>query len=391
LHSIFNQSKQSGAMRRFLFRLYLSGLLYIGIKITIITPHTQVLFMPKPPIKILILTANPSNTERLRLDQEVREIESELLRSQNRDSFDLISKWAIRVDDLSRVMLDYNPQIIHFSGHGGGEEGLVLEDDDGKFQLVQTEPLAKLFKLNRNMVKCVILNACYSKVQAVAIHQHIDCVIGMNKAIGDKAAIQFSSKFYQALAAGRSFQDAYDFACTVLDLSGSTESATPTLLNRNEAENPLEIAPPIPETQPVKPDPPLKPQNQQSQSIGNISISGSNNPFAVIQSGGDVTLSQKISQTSGGNRLDDLEAALNLLVKLKQDVATTEALSTFVRKDTESKINMLQEALQQPQPDRSFVNEVLEALKQALNGVLTFAEPVTQVATLVAKAWARMS
>jgi hypothetical protein len=163
------------------------------------------------------------------------------------------------------------------------------------------------------------------------------------------------------------------------------------LLNRNEAENPLEIAPPIPETQPVKPDPPLKPQNQQSQSIGNISISGSNNPFAVIQSGGDVTLSQKISQTSGGNRLDDLEAALNLLVKLKQDVATTEALSTFVRKDTESKINMLQEALQQPQPDRSFVNEVLEALKQALNGVLTFAEPVTQVATLVAKAWARMS
>jgi hypothetical protein len=378
-------------MRRFLFRLYLSGLLYIGIKITIITPHTQVLFMPKPPIKILILTANPSNTERLRLDQEVREIESELLRSQNRDSFDLISKWAIRVDDLSRVMLDYNPQIIHFSGHGGGEEGLVLEDDDGKFQLVQTEPLAKLFKLNRNMVKCVILNACYSKVQAVAIHQHIDCVIGMNKAIGDKAAIQFSSKFYQALAAGRSFQDAYDFACTVLDLSGSTESATPTLLNRNEAENPLEIAPPIPETQPVKPDPPLKPQNQQSQSIGNISISGSNNPFAVIQSGGDVTLSQKISQTSGGNRLDDLEAALNLLVKLKQDVATTEALSTFVRKDTESKINMLQEALQQPQPDRSFVNEVLEALKQALNGVLTFAEPVTQVATLVAKAWARMS
>lgn len=347
--------------------------------------------MPKPPIKILILTANPSNTERLRLDQEVREIEAELLRSQNRDSFDLISKWAIRVDDLSRAMLDYNPQIIHFSGHGGGDEGLVLEDDDGKFQLVQTEPLAKLFKLTRNTVKCVILNACYSQVQAVAIHQHIDCVIGMNKAIGDKAAIQFSSKFYQALAAGRSFQYAYDFACTVLDLSGSTESATPILLNRNEAENPFAIATPIPETQPVKPDPPLKPQNQQSQSIGNITISGSNNPFAVIQSGGDVTLSQKISQTTGGNALDDLEAALKLLGKLKQDIAATESLSTFVRKDTESKICMLQESLQQPKPDHGFVNEVLDALKQALSGVLTFAEPVTQVATLVAKALVSLS
>ncbi len=347
--------------------------------------------MPKPPIKILILTANPNNTERLRLDQEVREIEAELLRSQSRDCFDLISKWAIRVDDLSRAMLDYNPEIVHFSGHGGGEEGLALEDDDGKLQLVQTEPLAKLFKLTRNTVKCVILNACYSQVQAVAIHQHIDCVIGMNKAIGDKAAIQFSSKFYQALAAGRSFQYAYDFACTVLDLSGSNESATPILLNRNESENPFAIAIPIPETQPVKSDPPLKPQNQQSQSIGNISISGSNNPFAVIQSGGNVTLSQKISQTTGGIALDDLEAALKLLGKLKQDVATTDVLSTFVRKDTESKISMLQEALQQPQPDHSFVNEVMEALKQALSGVLTFAEPVTQVATLVAKALVSLS
>ncbi|MEI6328979.1 MAG: CHAT domain-containing protein [Pseudanabaena sp. ELA645] len=347
--------------------------------------------MPKSPIKILILTANPSNTERLHLDQEVRGIEDELLRSQSRDSFEMISKWAVRVDDLSRAMLDYNPAIVHFSGHGGGEEGLALEDDDGKLQLVQTEPLAKLFKLTRNTIKCVILNACYSQVQAVAIHQHIDCVIGMNRAIGDKAAIQFSSKFYQALAKGCSFQYAYDFACTVLDLSGSNESTTPTLLNRNEAENPLAIATSIPETQPVKPEPLPKHQSQQSQSIGNITISGSNNPFAVIQSGGDVTLSQKISQTTGGNALDDLEVALSLLGKLKQDVAATETLSAFVRKDTESKISMLQEALQQPKPDHSFVNEVMEALKQALSGVLTFAEPVTQVATLVAKAWARVS
>jgi hypothetical protein len=352
----------------------------------------QVSSMPTSPIKILILTANPSNTERLRLDQEVREIETELLRSQNQDSFDLISKWAIRVDDLSRAMLDYNPQIIHFSGHGGGEEGLVLEDDDGKFQLVQTEPLAKLFKLNRNTVKCVILNACYSQVQAVAIHQHIDCVIGMNKAIGDKAAIQFSSKFYQALAAGQSFQYAYDFACTVLDLSGSTESTTPILLNRNETENPFAIAKSLSETPPMTPEPPPKLQlKQQSQSIGNITISGSNNPFGVIQSGGDVTLSQKISQTNGGNTVDELEAALELLVKLKQDVAATDTLSTFVKKDTESKIYMLQEALQQPKPDHGFVDEVLESLKQALSGVLTFAEPVTQVATLVAKAWMKQS
>jgi len=54
---------------------------------------------------------------------------------------------------------------------------------------VSTESLAKLFKLFQENVECVLLNACYSEAQAAAIHQHIDCVIGMNQAIGDKAAI----------------------------------------------------------------------------------------------------------------------------------------------------------------------------------------------------------
>jgi hypothetical protein len=74
-------------------------------------------------------------------------------------------------------------------------------------------------------------------------------------------------------------------------------------------------------------------------------------------------------------------------MKLKQEVSTTDALSTFAKKDTESKINMLQEELHKAKPDRSFVDEVVEALKQGLSGVLTLAVPMTQVVTLVAKAW----
>lgn len=342
--------------------------------------------MPPAPIKILILTANPSNTDRLHLDQEVREIETELLLAKSRDDFELISKWAVRVDDLARALLDHSPQIIHFSGHGGGEEGLALEDEDGKLQLVKTEALTRLFKLARNTVKCVLLNACYSQVQATSIHQHIDCVIGMNKAIGDKAAIQFASKFYQALAAGRSFQYAYDFACTVLDLSGSTESTTPQLLNRNEAENPFAITTTsIPAYPPMTPEPLSKPIASQSPSFGNITIGGHNNPFAIAQAGGDVNLNQSKTQTTGGNT--NLEAALTLLATLKQDIATTEALSAFAKKDTESKISMLQEELQKQKPDKSFVDEVVAA-KQGLGGVATLAEPITKVATLIAQAWA---
>ena len=60
-----------------------------------------------------------------------------------------------------------------------------------------------MFKLfARKGVECVVLNACYSEVQAEAIHQHINHVIGMNRAIGDKAAINFTVAFYDGLAAG---------------------------------------------------------------------------------------------------------------------------------------------------------------------------------------------
>jgi hypothetical protein len=42
--------------------------------------------------RILVLTANPQVTSRLRLDEEVREIQSGLQRSKNRDQFELIPK-----------------------------------------------------------------------------------------------------------------------------------------------------------------------------------------------------------------------------------------------------------------------------------------------------------
>ncbi|MBD2205989.1 CHAT domain-containing protein [Calothrix sp. FACHB-1219] len=149
--------------------------------------------------KILILAANPSNTSRLRLDQELRDIKEGLQRAQNRENFDLRYDLAVRVRDIRRAILDYRPNIIHFSGHGAGIEGLAFEDETGKTQLVTGEALAGLFGQFSKQVECVLLNACYSKVQAEAISQHINYVIGMNDKIGDKAAIEFVVGFYDGL------------------------------------------------------------------------------------------------------------------------------------------------------------------------------------------------
>ncbi|MDJ0698102.1 pentapeptide repeat-containing protein [Mastigocoleus sp. MO_188.B34] len=178
---------------------------------------------------ILILASNPKDTSRLRLDEEVREIDAGLQRASKRELFDLKQRWAVRIQDVYQALLDFKPQIVHFSGHGSGDDGLALEDEAGNLQLVDTEALTKLFELFSSRIECVVLNACYSEVQAQAIAKYIPYVIGMNQAIGDKAAVKFSTGFYNALGAGESVEFAYKLGCSIIQLEGIAENFTPVL------------------------------------------------------------------------------------------------------------------------------------------------------------------
>lgn len=186
--------------------------------------------------KILILASNPKSTSRLRLDEEVREIDEGLNRAKHRDRFELIHKWAVRARDIHRSLLDVAPSIVHFSGHGAGEDGLIFEDESGQPKFVTKEALARLFDLFADRVECVVLNGCYSQVQAEAIAQHIPYVIGMQYAIGDKAAIAFAIGFYDALGAGRSFDFSYKLGCYAVQVEGIPEHLTPVLITRNNSK-----------------------------------------------------------------------------------------------------------------------------------------------------------
>lgn len=69
-----------------------------------------------------------------------------------------------------------------------------------------------------------------SKDQAEAIARDIDCVVGMSSAVGDLAAIRFSTAFYQALAFGSSVAMAFNLACAQIDLEDLDEGNTPQLV-----------------------------------------------------------------------------------------------------------------------------------------------------------------
>jgi hypothetical protein len=195
------------------------------------------------PRKILFLAANPIGTSRLRLDQEVREITEGLWRSRQRDHFFLNQRWAVRAQDIRRAILDDRPQIVHFAGHGTGEEGIILENYAGNEQLVTAEALAGLFELFADQVECVFLNACYSEVQADAIAQQVPYVIGMKRSIGDKAAIEFAVGFYDGLGAGKSIEFAYRLGCNAIQMAGIPEELIPTLKKRFDMPSSLEVAP----------------------------------------------------------------------------------------------------------------------------------------------------
>lgn len=180
---------------------------------------------------VLLLAANPKGTVSLRLQEEEREIR-ERLRLAGYGKTPINSAGAVRPRDIQQAMLDFKPQIVHFTGHGTGQDGLAFEDSAGQVKLIDAAALANLFQLFSDRVECVVLNACYSKFQAEAIAQHIDFVIGMSQAIGDRAAIDFAVGFYTALGAGETIDFAYKMGCNAIHLEGASEYLTPVLLTR---------------------------------------------------------------------------------------------------------------------------------------------------------------
>ena len=132
-------------------------------------------------------------------------------------------RFAVRPQDLQSALLEVKPRSVHFCGHGEGERGLVLENDSGQHHLVSKEALADLFRHFSHQIECVLLNACYSQVQAKEIVKHINFVIGMRQPILDRSAIAFSEGFYGALGILGYFIFPFDLISDFIPVVGWTD------------------------------------------------------------------------------------------------------------------------------------------------------------------------
>ena len=197
--------------------------------------------------KILFLAANPKTTTSLQLRTEANKIHDSLQKAGAADKFQLIDKWAVDSDTLRRTLLDEKPDIVHFSGHGTGAEGLVLVGQDDKPRPATGDALASLFKIVNEIkpVRCVLLNACYAEEQARAIFRHIDNVIGMRREVKDDAAIAFSVGFYDGLARQLPTRTAFDLGCTAIqfELASFSQGTRKAIVVLDEAKEVLEPIP----------------------------------------------------------------------------------------------------------------------------------------------------
>src|SRR5689334_3248779 len=113
-------------------------------------------------IKILLIAANPLETTRLQLDEEIRLITEKIRSSNFRDNLELIPALAARSDDLLQKLNEHRPHIVHFSGHGSKNGDILFVGSDEQPIPVDVYALKAVFNVLKDNIRLVVFNTCYS-------------------------------------------------------------------------------------------------------------------------------------------------------------------------------------------------------------------------------------
>jgi outer membrane protein assembly factor BamB len=189
------------------------------------TPVVRYLELPQPikpltvtpPLQILGMVASPrdqdlldTNRERKRLEMAIKTLEEE-----GRITLTWVQGETWR--DLQRAIRTGEWHIFHFIGHGAYEEesdqGFVaLADDGGRTHLLSASHLGRLLD-DHHPLRLAVLNSCegarggahdvLSSTAAVLMRRGVPAVVAMQYEITDRAAIEFTRSFYEAIADGQ--------------------------------------------------------------------------------------------------------------------------------------------------------------------------------------------
>ena len=226
---------------------------YLGL--SSMTPLVRYMDAPQPaerltvtlPLRILGMVASPQGLPQLDVEREMRLVEEavEEVRAQGLVELTWLQGQTWR--DLQRAMRrEEDWHIFHFVGHGGfdpeTEEGAIaLADEGGHKDLLRGTALARLLD-DHFPLRLVFLNSCegakgseseaFSSTAATLVRRGVPAVVAMQYEVTDKAAIEFSRNFYEAVADGLPVDAAVAEARTAVSMSSALEWGTPVLYMR---------------------------------------------------------------------------------------------------------------------------------------------------------------
>ena len=143
---------------------------------------------------------------------------------------------------------DNRPYIVHFCGHGAGDEGLVLEG--GK--LLSNNALSNLFEFFGEGIECVLLNACTTEIQADVIQEYVPYVIGTSREILDRAAYLFAVGFYEALGYGETIERCYKLGCNAVEIGLNKVKLLPEISETSRKFEVIDLDETQAKTEPLK-------------------------------------------------------------------------------------------------------------------------------------------
>jgi hypothetical protein len=184
---------------------------------------------------VLVLAAVPRSGDQLPgVYREVQHIKQILAAS--RRPFKVQVHETAKLTDLRRGLMEFQPEIVHFAGHGN-PDGLIFEDSEGGPYLVRGLEVAQAFQALAGVTKCAFLSADRTAAIAENIALSIDHVIAYRDSTYDEDAADFAETFYNHISAGESVISSFERARLRVELKGDDQTP-PLLISRLAASPP---------------------------------------------------------------------------------------------------------------------------------------------------------
>lgn len=188
-------------------------------------------------LRLLVAAATPAAASRTQAGLDLARIRARVDRLGLADRVEVIDRREVDAADLGADLLRHRPHILHFSGHGCAQDGIMLEGMGKETTTMDAGALRQMFEHLPVRPHLLVLNGCRSGAQAEALEEAVDSCIGHESHSDDRRSVEFADTLYLNLLQGRSVTQSFEQA-------RSAVAGVPAVLRHLRGQDPV-LFPPV--------------------------------------------------------------------------------------------------------------------------------------------------